>query len=174
MRILQGKHAGRWLTSPGGEVRPTPEAVRGRVMALVEADFRGERVLDLFAGTGALGLEALSRGATSADFVENGPAALHALKANVAALRETKRTRIFKKDAVPWVEALATGAYAVAFTDPPYGSAKLDRVVRRWREVAFADVLVFEHEKGHRLDVHGLDVKHYDFEGPTRVTVVRI
>jgi 16S rRNA (guanine966-N2)-methyltransferase len=130
-------------------------------------------VLDLFAGSGALGLEALSRGAVAVDFVENGPAALHALKANVAALRETKRCRIFKKDAVPWVRALAAGAYAVAFADPPYGSAKLDRVVGQWRDVPFADVLLFEHEKEHRLDVHGLKAKHYDFEGPTRVTILR-
>jgi len=173
MRILQGKHAGRQLTSPGGEVRPTPESVRARALELVEQDFRGRRVLDLFAGTGALGLEALSRGAIAADFVENGPAALHALKANVAALRETKRTRIFKKDAVPWVESLAAGTYAVAFADPPYGSAKLDRVIARWRAVAFADVLLFEHEKEHSVDVRGLKAKHYDFEGPTRVTVLR-
>ena len=122
-------------------MRPTPEEVRGRAVALVEGDFRGKRVLDLFAGTGALGLEALSRGAISADFVENGPAALHALKVNVAALRETKRCRIFKKDAIPWVESLERGSYAVAFADPPYGSAKLDRVVARWREVPFADLL---------------------------------
>jgi 16S rRNA (guanine966-N2)-methyltransferase len=173
MRILQGKHAGRWLASPGGDVRPTPEAVRDRAVALVEADFRGGRVLDLFAGTGALGLEALSRGAISADFVENGSSALHALKANVAALRETKRTRIFKKDAIPWVDALEADAYAVAFADPPYGSAKLDRIVARWREVPFARVLVFEHAKDHRLDVLGLKAKHYDFEGPTRVTILR-
>jgi 16S rRNA (guanine966-N2)-methyltransferase len=154
MRILEGKHAGRWLTSPGGDVRPTPESVRARALAMV-------------------GLEALSRGAISADFVENGPAALHALKANVAALRETKRCRIFKKDAIPWVEALERGAYAVAFADPPYGSAKLDRIVARWREVPFADVLVFEHAKDHVLDVRGLKAKHYDFEGPTRVTILR-
>jgi len=154
-------------------VRPTPESVRARALELVEQDFRGRRVLDLFAGTGALGLEALSRGAIAADFVENGPAALHALKANVAALRETKRTRIFKKDAVPWVESLAAGTYAVAFADPPYGSAKLDRVIARWRAVAFADVLLFEHEKEHSVDVRGLKAKHYDFEGPTRVTVLR-
>jgi len=144
------------------------------VASLVEDDFRRKRVLDLFAGTGALGLEALSRGATRADFLENGPGALHALKANVAALRETKRCRIFKKDAVAWVETLEAGAYAVAFADPPYGSAKLDRVVARWRVVPFADVLVFEHDKQHELDVRGLKAKHYDFEGPTRVTILRV
>jgi 16S rRNA (guanine966-N2)-methyltransferase len=174
MRILLGKHAGRHLTSPGAEVRPTPEAVRDRVISLVEADFRAGRVLDLFAGSGALGLEALSRGAARADFVENGPAALHALKANVAALRESKRARIFKKDAVPWVEALEAGAYDVAFADPPYGSAKLDRVIARWRAAPFARVLVFEHDKKHHVDVRGLKAKHHDFEGPTRVTILRV
>jgi 16S rRNA (guanine966-N2)-methyltransferase len=105
--------------------------------------------------------------------VENGPAALHALKANVAALRESKRSRIFKKDAVPWIEALEAGAYAVAFADPPYGSAKLDRVIERWRTTPFAPVLVFEHDKQHDIDVRGLKAKHYDFEGPTRVTILR-
>jgi 16S rRNA (guanine966-N2)-methyltransferase len=170
MRILKGKHAGRHLTSPGGNVRPTPEHVRDRCVSLVEDELDDARVLDLFAGSGALGLEALSRGARTVDFVENGAAALHALKANVAALRDTKRCRIFKRDAIPWVRRLDPGAYRVAFVDPPYGSQKLDLILDRWREVPFADVLVVEHDKGHRLRVRG---KRYDFEGPTRVTVLR-
>jgi 16S rRNA (guanine966-N2)-methyltransferase len=170
MRILKGKHAGRHLTSPGGDVRPTPEDVRDRCASLVEDDLRGAAVLDLFAGSGALGLEALSRGARSVDFVENGASALHALKANVAALRATKSCRIFKRDALPWIEGLARGAYGVAFVDPPYGSRKLDRVVERWLRVPFADVLVLEHAKDHEVAAKG---KRYDFEGPTRVTVLR-
>ena len=170
MRILKGKHAGRWLTSPGGNVRPTPEEVRDRCVELVEEELRGERVVDLFAGSGALGLEALSRGARSVDFVESGPAALHSLKANVAALRETKRCRIFKRDAIQWIEGLEPSAYRVAFVDPPYGSKKLDRVVQRWLQVPFADVLVLEHDKGHEIPARG---KRYDFAGPTRVTVLR-
>ena len=171
MRILKGKHAGRWLTSPGGNVRPTPEDVRDRCVSLVEEELRDARVLDLFAGSGALGLEALSRGARSVDFVESGAAALHALKANVAALRAKKRCRIFKRDALPWVEELDAGAYGVAFIDPPYGSRKLDRVVERWQEVPFADVLVVEHAKEHEVPGRG---KRYDFSGPTRVTVLRV
>ena len=66
-------------------------------------------MLDLFARSGALGLEALSRGAGWADFVENGPEALHALKANVATLRKTKRARIFKHDAIPFAFSGETG-----------------------------------------------------------------
>jgi len=170
MRILKGKHAGRWLTSPGGGVRPTPEDVRDRCVSLVEPELRGAPVLDLFAGTGALGLEALSRGAASVDFVESGPSALHALKANVAALRATKRCRIFKRDAVRWVEGLEADAYGLAFVDPPYGSRKLDRVIARWLEVPFAPVLVVEHDKEHELPAVG---KRYDFAGPTRITVLR-
>jgi 16S rRNA (guanine966-N2)-methyltransferase len=112
-------------------------------------------VLDLFAGTGALGLEALSRGAASCDFVENNPSALHALKANVAALRASARCRIFKRDAIPFVERLAADRYDLAFADPPYGSRKLDRIVARWLEAPFARLLVLEHDPEHVLPVRG-------------------
>ena len=145
MRILAGRWAGRHLTSPSGRVRPTSEALRERAMYLLEPELEGARVLDLFAGTGALGLEALSRGARSADLVESHPSALHALKANVAALRARDRTRVFKRDAVPFFEALEPEAYDVALADPPYGSALAERVVRRWLEVPFARVLLIEH-----------------------------
>jgi 16S rRNA (guanine966-N2)-methyltransferase len=170
MRILRGQYAGRQLTSPGGKVRPTPEEVRDACLTLVAGELPGARVLDLFAGSGAVGLEALSRGAKSADFVDNGPAALHSLKANVAALRTTKWSRIFKHDVIPWIAALEAGAYRIAYVDPPYGSKKLDRVVERWAEVPFADILILEHEKGHEIGAAG---EHYDFDGPTRITVLR-
>jgi len=170
MRILKGKYAGRWLTSPAGNVRPTPESVRDRCVSLVEEELRDGRVLDLFAGTGALGLEALSRGAASVDFVESGRAALHSLKANVAALRATKLCRIFKRDVVTWIQGIEAGLYRVAFVDPPYGSKKLDLVLAWWQRVPFADVLVIEHDK--EQDVAGRG-KRYDFAGPTRVTVLR-
>lgn len=170
MRIMKGRHAGRQLTSPGRDVRPTPEDVRDRCVSLVEDELRGARILDLFAGSGAMGLEALSRGARSVDFVENGPSALHSLKANVASLHATKRTRIFKRDVLPWIQALEAGAYHVAFVDPPYGSKKLDRVIERWNNVPFADILIVEHSKGHDIAAKG---KQYAFEGPTRITILR-
>src|SRR5687768_5865267 len=107
-------------------------------MQLLGEDLRGARVLDLFAGTGALGLEALSRGAASCDFVENHPSALHSLKANVAALRVRDQTRIFKHDSIPFVERIEDRRYDIAFADPPYGSRKLDRVLARWIEVPFS------------------------------------
>ena len=115
------------------------------------ADLPNARVLDLFAGTGALGLEALSRGASKADFVEFRPSSLHALRANVAALRMRDRTRIFKRDALPFVGALDEDVYDVAFADPPYGSRMLDRVLDDWRARRFSRVLAVEHAATHDL-----------------------
>jgi 16S rRNA (guanine966-N2)-methyltransferase len=149
MRIVGGKWADRTLVSPGGRVRPTAEPVRDAMMQLIGDTVQGARVVDLFAGTGALGLEALSRGARYCDFVENGPAALHSLKANVAALRLREKTRIYDRDAIPFVERLDADRYDIAFADPPYGSRKLDRIVRYWQAVPFAGVLVLEHAADH-------------------------
>lgn len=156
MRIVGGKQAGRHLTSPADrQVRPTSEHVRDQLLTYLEPRLKGTRVLDLFAGTGALGLEAISRGASRADFVENRPASLHALKANVAALRMRGKTRIFKKDALPFAEALEPHAYDLAFCDPPYESRMLDRLIEIWMRTPFADLLVCEHAIGHELPPGG-------------------
>jgi 16S rRNA (guanine966-N2)-methyltransferase len=132
-------------------VRPTAEHVRVAVLDLLAAELPNARVLDLFAGTGALGLEALSRGARSADFVEFRPASLHALRANIAALRLRERTRIFKRDAVPFAAALTADSYDIAFVDPPYESRQLDLVLDSWRRIGFARLLVAEHSRAHQL-----------------------
>lgn len=152
MRIVAGKFAGRDLVSPAdSRVRPTSENVRAGLLDLLAPDLPDARILDLFAGTGALGLEAISRGARQADFVEFRPASLHALRANVAALRILKRTRIFKKDVIPFVEALPPDRYDIAFADPPYESRVLDRILATWRERRFARILAVEHARAHQL-----------------------
>lgn len=155
MRVLGGRFAGRALVSPSGRVRPTAEALREVWMSLIGERVVKARVLDLFAGTGALGIEAISRGALWCDFVENNPAAIHSLKANVAALRLGKRGRIFDRDAIPFVERIDELRYDLALADPPYGSKKLDRIVQRWLEVPFALHLVVEHAHDHVLPVRG-------------------
>ena len=171
MRIVGGKWAGRHLTSPGDRrVRPTAEGVRDAWMKLLETHLEGARVIDLFAGTGALGLEALSRGARYADFVEDRPASLHALKANVAALRVRERVRIFKKDALRFAAGLEPGSYDLAFADPPYGSRMLDRLVEGWQARPFAPVLTVEHAADHVLPPGG---KRYEMEETTAVTIYR-
>jgi 16S rRNA (guanine966-N2)-methyltransferase len=168
VRIVRGRWAGRHLTSPADRrVRPTAEFVRDEWITLLEAELEGARVLDLFAGTGALGLEAMSRGAKWADFVESRPASLHALKANVAALRVREKTRIFKKDALPFAAALEPGVYDVAFADPPYRSGQLDRLIETWERTPFARVLTVEHAFDHALPLRG---ERYDFDD-TAVTI---
>ena len=152
MRIVAGRFRGRDLTSPSDfRVRCTAEDVRAALLDAIAGEIQGARVLDLFAGTGAVGLEALSRGARSADFVEFRPASLHALKANVAALGLRRQTRVFKRDAIPFAEALATDSYDVAFADPPYGSKILDRVLAAWRRRPFARIFAVEHDPAHDL-----------------------
>ena len=172
MRIVAGKHAGRHLTSPAKRIRPTVENVRDRWLGRLKDDLDGARVLDLFAGSGALGLEALSRGAASADFVENAPEALHSLKANVAALREKKRTRIFKRDAIVFAEALDEHSYDIAFVDAPYGSKKLDRIVRTWSACHFARILGVEHARDYKVPDEQLRGRTR-LSGETGVTIFR-
>jgi 16S rRNA (guanine966-N2)-methyltransferase len=110
----------------------------------------GDRVhdasmLDLFAGSGAVGLEALSRGAATCDFVENNP----------AALRARQRTRIFDRDAIVFVARIDKIAYDIAFADPPYESKKLDRIVEDWLKQPFSAVLLVEHAQDHPLPAKG-------------------
>jgi len=172
VRIIGGKWANTDLVSPGKIVRPTSENVRERWLTYLEPHLAGARVLDLFAGSGALGLEALSRGAKSVDFVEDGAPSLHSLKANLAkcGLRAKKmrnRARVFKRDAIPWVAALDEGVYDIAFADPPYGSKKLDRILEAWSANRFSRVMGVEHAKDHDIPGGG---KHLDF-GETVVTI---
>lgn len=165
MRIVGGRWAGRELVSPGGRVRPTAEELRDAWLESLEADIAGGKILDLFAGTGALGLEALSRGAASADFVENGAPALHALKANIAKLRAKSQTRLFKKDVFQFLENVANRddassgesapPYAVALADPPYTSRAGERLVKLWLERPFSRILSVEHGRDVELPGRG-------------------
>jgi len=161
MRIVGGKFAGRDLVSPNDfRVRPTAELVRAAMLDRLADVLKGARVLDLFAGTGALGLEALSRGAASADFVETRGSSLHALKANIALLRMRERTRVFKKDALRFAAALREASYDIAFVDPPYESRMLDRVIEAWQVTRFARVLAVEHATTHAL-ASGVPLKRF-------------
>jgi 16S rRNA (guanine966-N2)-methyltransferase len=170
VRIVGGTFAGRDLTSPRDfRVRPTAEQVRAALLGMLVADLPKARVLDLFAGTGALGLEAISRGALSADFVETRPSSLHALKANIALLRLRERTRVFKRDAIPFAAALVKGSYDIAFADPPYESRQLDRVITSWLASGFSRVLAVEHARTHDLPV-GAERRLFD---DTAVTIYR-
>lgn len=125
MRIVGGTHKGRALATPKGrDTRPTSDRAREAIFNVLEhgtkgPGLRGARVLDLFAGTGALGLEALSRGAEHATFVETQRQALSVLQANIETLKETANTKVLaiKATALP---APTNGPVDYAFLDAPY------------------------------------------------------
>ena len=129
MRVVGGRHRGRPLAAPRGDtVRPTSDRAREALFNILShgefaaagSPFADENVLDAFAGTGALGIEALSRGASRAAFIETDREALSALRRNLAALDEEDSADIVAGDATR--PPRAPSVYALAFLDPPYRS----------------------------------------------------
>jgi 16S rRNA (guanine966-N2)-methyltransferase len=152
MRIVSGEWGGRRIEAPRGrDTRPTTDRVREAWMGALQVELPGAEVVDLFAGSGALGLEALSRGARHATFVENAPTALRALDANLAALGAGARARVVRSDALRFAGRLETGAFDVALADPPYGRGLADQLVRIWSERPFARILCVEHRRDDAL-----------------------
>jgi 16S rRNA (guanine966-N2)-methyltransferase len=146
VRIVAGHLGGRRLTIPkDARVRPTADRVREAWMSILQAEVAGARVLDLYCGSGALGLEAVSRGAASAEFVDLGAASLRALAANIESLGLASVTRVHKGDALRFAERLAAGAYDLVFADPPYGADHATRLVALFRRTPFARILSVEH-----------------------------
>jgi len=134
MRIVAGKHKGRALLAPKGrDTRPTSDRTRGALFNILEHgisgfSLRGCHVLDVFAGTGALGLEALSRGAETATFMEQGRNALTVLGENITALRVESQSTILRTDAT---RPTATSRTCdLVFLDPPYGKRLIPKALK--------------------------------------------
>jgi 16S rRNA (guanine966-N2)-methyltransferase len=126
MRIVGGRLRGRELVAPKSQaIRPTADRLREALFNILvhayDDPITGARVLDLFAGSGALGLEALSRGAACALFIDDGAEARALLRENVAALGLGGVTRVFRRDACKLGPAHPIEPFSLAFLDPPYG-----------------------------------------------------
>jgi 16S rRNA (guanine966-N2)-methyltransferase len=122
VRVVAGQYRGRRLkTPPGTDTRPTADRVREALFSIL-GDIDGARVLDLFAGSGALAIEALSRGAESAVLVENDPRAVDAIRANLDAIG-APGARVERTDALAWLSR-SSGEFDLVFLDPPYSSAR--------------------------------------------------
>jgi 16S rRNA (guanine966-N2)-methyltransferase len=160
VRIIAGKWRGRRIDAPADErVRPTGDRVREAWMSIVNSWLPGARVLDLFAGSGALGLEALSRGAESVDFVEIAPKSLSAIVANAERLSAAGQITLHRADALRFIDRVEPHAYDVAFADPPYGMGLAERLAETWQEKPFAAILGVEHAARERLA--GGDTRKY-------------
>jgi 16S rRNA (guanine966-N2)-methyltransferase len=135
MRIVAGRYRGRPLVAPRSEAtRPTSDRVREAVFNILAHGvpgftLEGARVLDLFAGTGALGLEALSRGAAFCLFVEESAEARGLIRRNVEALGLEGATRIFRRDATALGPAGTMAPFSLTFLDPPYGRGLTERAL---------------------------------------------
>src|SRR5208337_207049 len=131
MRIVGGRLKGRVLAAPATRaIRPTSERLRESIFDILEHRYpgsvEGRRAVDLFAGSGALGIEALSRGARFALFVDNGAEARALLRANIEVLGLGGVSRIWRADATRLGKAPAGGPFGLAFLDPPYGQGFAD------------------------------------------------
>jgi 16S rRNA (guanine966-N2)-methyltransferase len=138
MRIVGGEFRGRPLAAPRTDaIRPTTDRTREAVFNVLAHRFgeklEGARVLDLFAGTGALGLEALSRGAAFAVFIDESAEARGLIRSNVEAFGLTGRTKIFRRDATALGEAGTLAPFDLVFADPPYGKGLGERALRSAR-----------------------------------------
>jgi 16S rRNA (guanine966-N2)-methyltransferase len=171
MRIVAGKWRGRRIDAPKDDrVRPTGDRVREAWMSIVNPWLGGARVLDLFSGSGALGLEALSRGAEVVDFVEQSPKSLAALRANAALLGAGPEAVVHRADAIRFAAALPAHAYDVAFADPPYDLGLATALAELWLKTPFAEILGIEHRVNENLPGDG-DRRRY---GGTVITFYRI
>jgi len=170
VRIVAGRWRGRAIEAPvGRQVRPTADRVREAWMSIVGPLLPDARVLDLCAGSGALGIEAVSRGAVSADLVEIAPPSLRAIQRNVELLGAGDAVRVHRQDALRFIEGLEAGAYDVAFADPPYDLGMAGAIAERWLAVPFASVLGIEHRRDETLPGDG-DRRRY---GQTAITFFR-
>lgn len=158
MRIIGGSWRGRRLkTLKGRGIRPTTDRVREAWMSAMGGRMDGLGVLDLFAGSGALGLETLSRGADHVVFVERARASLKVLEANIAVVDAHDRTRVVAEDVFRWLRHEEPEGFDVALADPPYGSGDAARLVEAFLGRPFARELWVEHPSRESLPVGPAD-----------------
>jgi len=137
MRVIAGSHRGRRLSGPQGTaLRPTSDKVRGAIFSTLGTQVLGGRFLDLYAGTGAVGIEALSRGASAVTFVESDPMAVQLLQKNLRTCQLLDRVQVHVGQAAAFLNQKDWwgGPYDILFADPPYAASdELDIVIHAWR-----------------------------------------
>lgn len=138
-------------------------------MSILQPEIPGAKVVDLFAGSGALGLEALSRGAAFAEFVELSAPGLKAIRTNADTLGASSRMHVHRGDALRFAKKLPVHAYDIAFADPPYNLGLAPKLAQCWLHTPFARVLGVEHDAREDMPEGG-DRRTY---GGTAITIYR-
>ena len=171
MRIISGEWRGRRLQVPKGKgVRPTTDRVRESWMAALGGSLDQATVLDLFAGSGALGLEALSRGAQYVTFVEIARGALRALRGNIETLGAGDRCRVIKGDAMAFARGPNRGVFDLVLADPPYEKGYATELLGLFSEEPFAEAIWVEHRSQESIPaLPGLTQRRY---GDTTLSIL--
>ncbi len=178
MRVITGTARGRRLEElPGLDTRPTTSKVKEGLFSAIQFDIEGRRVLDLFAGTGQLGIEALSRGAAWCDFVDSSPAAMKIVRRNAEACGFSGRAGFYQRDFSAFLDR-AGERYGLVFLDPPYASDALEKALERIAAIDIVTgngIIVCESSGSHTLpdlpDPYELG-REYRY-GKTKVTLYR-
>jgi 16S rRNA (guanine(966)-N(2))-methyltransferase RsmD len=176
LRVGGGEARGRRLKAPKG-IRPTQGIVKAAIFNLVGPGIEGAHVLDLFAGSGAIGIEALSRGAAQVTFVDREPRGLAILRQNLDALELKERARVVRGDVVRWLESSAADLTqaGLVFLDPPYDDVVLDRALRVLDRMLTDALVVAEHSRRQTLpDLTRLRVDRERRYGDTMLTLLRV
>ena len=173
MRIIGGEWRGRRLNAPkGNDVRPTTDRVRESWMSAMGGRFDRLRVADLFAGSGALGLEILSRGAEHVTFVEKADASLKVIRANVALVQAGTRARIVSRDAMKFAAELEERHFDLVVADPPYGKGLAAALLDSFASRPFALELWVEHRSDEVMpEIPGLRQRRY---GDTTLSILEV
>ena len=176
MRVVSGTARGCKLQPvPGMNTRPTTDRVKENVFNLIQDRVRGARALDLFAGTGQLGIEALSRGAQSCDFVERDKAAYAVAEKNIRAARVADRAALHRAEAAEFVSRAGRRQYDLIFLDPPYGGVILENAllqIETFDILSTDGIIICESAVGDRF-AHGFEVVRERRYGATMITVLR-
>jgi 16S rRNA (guanine966-N2)-methyltransferase len=175
LRVAGGEARGRRLKSPKG-IRPTQGMVKEAIFNLIGPGIADVHVLDLFAGSGALGIEALSRGASGVTFVDREPRGLAILRQNLDTLDLKERAHVVRGDVVRWLENSPDEIKraGIVFMDPPYDDVVLDRALKVIDSVVSGATVIAEHSRRQELPALGrLHVDRQRRYGDTMVTVLR-
>lgn len=176
MRVITGIARGKRLRSlDGNDVRPTTDKVKEGIFSAIQFDIEGRRFLDMFAGSGQMGIEALSRGALSAVFVDSSPAAIRICTENIANCGFEKEAKIVKRDSIGYV-ATTPETFDIAFLDPPYEAgllvSALETVAPKMSDFG---IIICEHPSDIALpeETGGFTVQKVYRYGKINVTVYR-
>lgn len=182
MRIIAGDLKGRQLKAvPGKSTRPTTDKVKEAVFQIIGPFFQGGTVLDLFAGSGSLGIEAISRGMDHGVFVDNHPKAIHTIHENIKLVKIEHKIEVFRADAFRAIQAAAKRGlqFELILLDPPYGKIDYEKFLNeivKLKLIKEDGIIYCEHDIAQELPQnhsHFSIIKHEDYSGSIGITIYK-